>query len=167
MSLMLFEPKPAPQGSEALLLGLLRKRYGQISAGAYRYAYAHHVPNDPAFPTRVADFIAMDCWRSGKFALHGHEIKVSRADWLTELRDPAKAMAFRPYVHYWWLVAAHPSIIQPIELPEGWGLLVRSGTGLRALVKARYQEPRPMPTSMLAALVRAVAKTAREQRIES
>jgi hypothetical protein len=158
----LFTPKPVPQGTEALLLSLLRRRYTQVTFSAHRYAFAEHVPDDPAFPSRIADFIACDCWRSGKFALHGCEVKVSRADWLAELHHPEKALAFRPYMNYWWLVIAHPSIVHSGELPDGWGVLVKKGPRLVAVVKAPYREARPLPTDMLAALMRGVAKTARE-----
>ena len=116
----LFTPKPVPQGTEALLLSLLRRRYTQVTFSAHRYAFAEHVPDDPAFPSRIADF------------------------------------------NYWWLVIAHPSIVHSGELPDGWGVLVKKGPRLVAVVKAPYREARPLPTDMLAALMRGVAKTARE-----
>src|SRR4051812_18306594 len=40
---------------------------------------------------RSADAIAMSVWPSRGLELHGFEVKVSRGDWLRELREPAKA----------------------------------------------------------------------------
>src|SRR3546814_12197781 len=76
-------------------------RYGN----GYRWAYAEHVKSETGFAIhkklRVADAIAIDCWTSKGQEIHGHEVKVSRSDWLAELRDPDKAEAFRPYVNRW------------------------------------------------------------------
>jgi len=32
----------------------------------------------------------MDLWPSGGLEIHGHEVKVSRSDWLRELKEPEK-----------------------------------------------------------------------------
>ncbi|GAA4120556.1 hypothetical protein GCM10022215_24320 [Nocardioides fonticola] len=87
---------------------------------------------------------------------HGHEVKVSRSDWLTELRDPSKADAFRPYVHGWWLVAADASIVRD-DLPAGWGLMVPHGPHtLRVVVPAPLNpRPLPLPPPMVGAFLRA------------
>ncbi|MFI5426079.1 hypothetical protein [Aeromicrobium sp. UC242_57] len=37
-----------------------------------------------------------DRWWIKAPIFHGHEVKVSRSDWLTELRDPTKAETFPP-----------------------------------------------------------------------
>lgn len=138
------------------MVKLLARRYNFESAGARRYAVAAHVPSAPVGPLRVCDFMAIDCWRSGNFAVHGHEIKISRSDWLKELRDPSKAESFKRYCHYWWLVVPDLSIVRGDTLPPGWGLLVGETT-LRAAKVAVPQKPVPMPTSTNVALLRAVA----------
>ncbi|SKV43854.1 Uncharacterised protein [Mycobacteroides abscessus subsp. massiliense] len=53
----------------------------------------------------------------------GHELKVSRADWLNELNKPGKADQWADQCHAWWLVVSDPSIVQEGELPPGWGLM--------------------------------------------
>lgn len=156
---------PVVRITEAEMIDRLVARYTRISMNAHRYAFADHVPTRPGFPDRVADFMAIDCYSAGpwpnrRHEIHGHEIKVSRSDWLTELRDPSKSEAFRPYCHRWWLVVSDASFVRDGELPEGWGLLVRQGSSVRALKKAPLLEPEPMPTPMTAAFARAVAKTA-------
>ncbi|ACI06275.1 gp61 [Mycobacterium phage Brujita] len=70
--------------------------------------------------------------------LVGHELKVSRADWLNELNKPGKADAWADQCHQWWLVVSDPSIVHEGELPEGWGLMSpgKSKTRMAVHVKA-------------------------------
>lgn len=55
--------------------------------------------------------------------LVGHELKVSRADWLRELNRPGKADGWADECHQWWLVVSDPLIVKDGELPPGWGLM--------------------------------------------
>ncbi|MFB7890319.1 hypothetical protein ACFCZ3_19935 [Cellulosimicrobium cellulans] len=70
--------------------------------------------------------------------LVGHEVKASRADWLTELSKPGKADAWAFQCHEWWLVTV-PGVVQDGELPDGWGLMVpgRSKTRMQIVTPAR------------------------------
>ena len=167
--------------TERQMLDLLHRRYSQVNPGnGARYACAEHVKNQAGFDARrCADFIAVDCWPTGGIRLHGHEVKVSRSDWLHELKQPDKAEAFKRYMDHWWLVVPDAAIVKPGELPEGWGLLVlsrRSSTGswpnyhaarteecLRAKVKAPQLAAEPMPKEMLATLMRSTVKTAKRR----
>jgi hypothetical protein len=81
------------------------------------------------------DLLAVCAWASGDFDLHGHELKVSRADWLRELRKPTKADAGMARCDYWWL-AAPPGVAYPQELPEGWGFLELRGQNVRRVTQA-------------------------------
>lgn len=151
--------------TERDMLDLLNQRYGQIYGNGPRYCRAEHVKNQLGhYHSRTADYFAVHLWPGipvGKdHAIIGHEVKVSRSDWLAELRDPEKAEAFRPYVHQWYLVVSDRNIVKPGELPEGWGLMALQGTKLRVITPAPRQEPLPMPLTMTAALLRATAKTA-------
>lgn len=153
--------------TERDMLDLLAARYTAVRQGtlADRWVRAEHVQSRLGHNLkRVADFIAADKYPGIPYgrdlAFHGHEVKVSRADWLTELRDPEKAEAFRPYMHYWWLVVPDASIVKSGELPEGWGLLVQSGTRLRAKILAPRQTPAPMPVDLSITLMAAAARTA-------
>lgn len=65
--------------------------------------------------------------------LRGHEIKVSRADWLTELGKHHKASVWADTCHEFWLVTPLASIVHPGELPPGWGHMV-PGRGRRMSV---------------------------------
>lgn len=131
--------------SERDILELLHQRYSKTYSGARRFAVAEHVSN---MQNRIADFIAVDSWPVSDFALHGHEIKVSRGDWLAELRQPDKSEAFKRYMDYWWLVVPDRDIVKPGELPAGWGLLAPGRRGgasyARASVPHAYS-PIPFP----------------------
>ena len=83
---------------------------------------------------RRIDAVAVNLWASDGYTLHGHEIKVSRSDLLTELADPAKAQAGQRVCDAWWLVLASKDLLRPTdELPPEWGVLVASGGTLRRL----------------------------------
>ena len=103
---------------------------------------------------RYADALAMSLWPSRGHDLHGFEIKVSRADWLRELRNPDKADAIFNFCNYWWLVTSE-GVVQGGELPSTWGLLVHRGRGLRTVAPApALSPPRPPSLPFLASILR-------------
>lgn len=149
--------------TERDMLDLLLARYNTERQGtiADRWTRAEHVRStqDYRYTVSVADFIAIDKYSSSQ-AIHGHEVKVSRADWLTELRDPTKAERVKRYCNFWWLVVSDPAIVKDGELPEGWGLMVKSGKKLRAKVKAPALTPEPLTLDFVAGLTAAAQRTA-------
>jgi len=177
-------PAPVPltrlRETERSMLDRLRVRYGRtFKNGDYvgrQYVIAEHVPTKPGtyVGDRIADAIVLDTWSTppaeiteaererrewgARQSIHGFEVKVSRSDWLTELRDPEKAEAWARYCHYFWLVASSKDIVRD-DLPDGWGLLVPHGASLRVVRKPRRRDPIPMPTTIVVALARAVRKT--------
>ncbi|MFV8160828.1 hypothetical protein ACNQVK_01505 [Mycobacterium sp. 134] len=156
--------------TERDMLDLLLARYTAIRRGtvADRWVRAEHVASDLGHRrtgvSKVADFVAADKYPGMPYgtalALHGHEVKVSRSDWLTELRDPTKAEAVKRYMHHWWLVVPDADIVKPGELPDDWGLLVKSGNKLRAKVAAPRLAPGPVPLDFTIALMAAATRTA-------
>ena len=157
-----FPGPPAPAGvTERTMLDALHRRYGAVLGNGRRYVVAEHVRSHASFDARrTADFVALDTWKSGKFDLHGHEVKISRSDWLRELAEPEKAGEFTPWMNRWWVVIADPSIVRPGELPAAWGLLVLRGSTLAAARTAPRRETPLLPPTRFAALMRAVQKTA-------
>jgi hypothetical protein len=157
------EPEKA-RFTERDMLDLIHARYSVDAGNGPRYVVAEHVRNQGGFgweaTLRTADAIAVDLWPSSGHLIHGFEVKVSRSDWLTELRDPEKCEAFKPYCHHWWLVVPDASIVRD-DLPVGWGLLSIGGDGrLRIRRRAPKLDPQPMPFTMTAAMLRAASKTA-------
>lgn len=145
--------------TESDMLNLLTQRYNADFGNGRRYVCARHVRSQAGFDARTADFIAMDTWAT-RLALHGHEIKTSRADWLTELKQPEKSGEFIPWMNYWWLVISDASFVHEGELPDGWGLMAVVGGSLRIVRQAPRRDARALPPTRLAALLRAVVKTA-------
>lgn len=87
------------------------------------------------------DFMSVACWQSMGYAVHGHEIKVSRADWLRELKAPEKSMVNRPFCDFWWL-AAPKGIAKEDEIPEGWGFMEWNGYRFEIVIPAPPLRPR-------------------------
>lgn len=149
--------------TEREMLDLLLARYNTERRGtiADRWVRAEHVRSSQNWNrfVSVADFIAIDKYASSQ-AIYGHEVKVSRSDWLTELRDPEKAERIKQFCHYWYLVVPDASIVKPGELPECWGLMVKAGDKLRAQVKAPTLDPIPLSLDFVAGLTAAVQRTA-------
>lgn len=151
---------PIEKYTERQMLDLLNLRYAAVSPGnGARFARAEHVRSHAGFDaTRTADYVAMDLWPSKGLPLHGHEVKVSRSDWLTELKHPEKAEQFKQFMDYWWLVVSDPGIVRD-DLPPGWGLMVRKGLRLQVVRSAPRLSPALIPRTFLACLLRAVATT--------
>lgn len=185
---LLGDPIPAPPvHTERSMLDRLNARYHKPyrngATKGVRFIRAEHVSTSAGFVSyagqdRIADYIAVDMfqppaehctereleagrWQRANGSIHGHEVKVSRSDWLSELRDPTKAERWMRHCHHWWLVA--PRDVVRNDLPDGWGLLVPQGESLRIAVRAPRRDPEPMEPTMVASLMRAAVKT--EKRI--
>lgn len=157
-----------PRITEADVLGWLHARYPDrdrdLHGNGQRWVYATHVRSHPGFyATREADAVAVDLWPSNRNAVHGHEVKVSRADWLAELRQPEKHVPVARYCDYWWLVVPERRIALPDELPTGWGMILAGPDGTRVLKSAPRRDPEPMPRGFVACMMRAAVKTERRR----
>lgn len=92
---------------------------------------------------------------SGRILI-GHEIKVSRSDWLHELAEVGKADAWADQCHAWYVVAP-PGIVKAEELPPDWGLMVPGPSQTRMKVEKRaavHQDRQPDWTTVLSILSR-------------
>lgn len=138
-----------------MFLRLRAKLVGAQNGNGPAHALIAQVRNDAGFSaTRTLDAMSMSLWPSRGLALTGYEIKCSRSDWLTELRNPAKAEAFTPYLDHFYLVVADKKIVHDGELPETWGLMAPHGKGLTTVVKAPKLEAVDIDRGMLAAMLR-------------
>lgn len=107
---------------------------------------------------RAADAVAMSLWPSRGLAIEGIEIKVSRSDWLRELKAPAKAESIAHRCNAWWIATA-PGVIRG-DLPPGWGHMELNQRGelatvVQAPTTATYD---PVDRRFLAAILRGAAK---------
>ena len=151
-----------PKVTEHDVLTWLRDRYAARHGNGDRWAFATGVRSAAGFDaTRTADAVAMDLWPSKGLALHGHEVKVSRSDWLRELKQPEKWKPVGQYMDRWWVVVPDVAIVRPGELPSEWGLIVATADGTRIVKQAPPLARKAVSRTFLAALLRAVACTAR------
>lgn len=103
---------------------------------------------------RWADAVAMNLWPSRGMEIHGFEIKVSRSDWLSELKNPEKSEPVQRYCDRWWIVCP-AGIIKPGELPATWGHYEVDASGkITQVVAAPKLEAVPVTRSFMAAMFR-------------
>jgi len=113
--------------------------------------------------TRRVDAIVCQTFPSRGLWLAGVEIKCQRGDWLSELRNPAKADAIHKYCDQWFM-ATPPDIIRPGELPDGWGhVVVSEYSAPRVRVKPK---PNPNVVALDVGFVAAVLRRADESGAE-
>ncbi|NQZ76752.1 MAG: hypothetical protein HRT61_11740 [Ekhidna sp.] len=103
---------------------------------------------------RRADAICMNIWPSKGYVIHGFEIKVSRADFLHEMKDITKSEEIGQYCDYWWL-ATPSGLVDVREVPEKWGLIELTKGGMRIKKQApRKDAPKEIPRHFMAAMLR-------------
>jgi hypothetical protein len=176
MDQMTFETEPASRGprngrpaaptmTTAQLMEALRASYGAPKNLADRHISDGTAPEilveevtAPGSNRRI-DLVRIGLWQSRGHQITAYELKVSRSDWLRELEDPAKAEAWWRFCHQFYIVAP-PGVVDPEELPEGWGLMVpptgRSRTKkFRVVVKAEVRQPQVTPALVAAIVSRA------------
>lgn len=127
---------------------MLRKRYA-----APEWAIMEEVAPETGGGTRYADAIAVNLWRSRGHAIHGFEVKVSRSDWLRELKAPEKAEPVFRYCDHWFIVAPR-GVVKDGELPPTWGLFEVRASGLVAVKPAPKLEAQPITRAFFASMMR-------------
>src|SRR5438128_1984050 len=91
---------------------------------APEYALLYEVAKGTgSYGGRYADAVAMSLYPSRGLYLSGFEVKTSRSDWLSEMKNPKKADDIGKYCDFWYLVVGSNSIVKPGELPLTWGLI--------------------------------------------
>lgn len=136
------------------IIEALRLKYCQPE-----WAFFTEVPNGTGYQAnRRADAIAMNMWPSRGLELRVFEVKVSRSDLITELKQPAKAEAFRQYCDSFYLVTPC-GLTKGLDIPKGWGVLEITKGGVRLKTECeRNENPKPLDRSFIAGLMRSAAK---------
>ena len=144
-------PKKLPNMTTAQVRDAVKRKFCQPEWTALfevRNGAGHHA-------NRSADCIAMNTYPSRGLNLVGIEIKVSRSDFLSELKKPEKAEAFYKYCDRWWLITGPNVVNDTSEIPENWGWMIAQKSGLRIRKEApRNKDVTPMPRTFLAAMMR-------------
>ena len=119
--------EPATKLSTPALGDLLRAKYPRD-----RYALFFDVPDAVGLDQRRRiDALAFGIWQSVGREIQGFELKVSRSDWLRELKQVNKADPFIAICDRFWLVTADSSIAKIDEVPACWGWMSATANGLR------------------------------------
>lgn len=122
---------------------------------APQWATFFEVRDDAGFNARrSADAIAVNTWPSMGLAIHGFEVKVSRADFLREMKEPEKSAAIQRFCDHWWLAVSDTTIAAASEVPANWGLLVLTGKKLVTKKQAPKLAPLPLDRGFVASLLR-------------
>lgn len=107
------------------------------------------------------DVVSMQTWPSKKLIITGYEVKATRPDWLRELDNPEKNVAWQKQCHEWYIVAPK-DVLKLEELPEGWGLLVPRGKdSLRIAVRSEKIGVETISLDLMAAVFRAAGNERR------
>lgn len=121
--------------------------------------------NHPRRCLRRLDAFAISAWASTGYRRVAYEIKVSRSDWLNELRDPEKSWQGRNLSNQFYF-ALGPGVYRKgdvAKLPPGCGILeVLSGADVRRIRTARVRDAEPMPTEFVIGLMRRLAQMRQE-----
>ena len=118
---------PESKLSTPQLAALLREKYPRE-----KYALIFDVPDAVSLDQkRRIDAVAFGCWASLGRRIEGFELKVSRSDWLRELRQVDKADPFVAICDLFWLVTADTKVAKLEEIPAAWGWMAATKSGLR------------------------------------
>lgn len=123
-----------------------------------KYIALTQVASSTGGANNIADVMVIGAWHSSGNELEGFEVKVSRADWLNEIKNPDKCVASKKYCHRWWLVIADASMVKDGELPEDWGMMAVVNGQLKVIKKAPLLKPVPVAMDFVASLLRTDAR---------
>lgn len=106
----------------------------------------------------IADVMVLGAWHSSGNLLEGFEVKVSRADWLNEVKNPDKSKPTKQYCDRWWLVIADQNMVKEGELPDDWGMMAVVDGQLKVIKNAPKLDSVPMSHDFVASLLRTDAR---------
>lgn len=162
--LPLEEPTKNGKKSEPLTTGAVLDLIETRFSDRGEHVVLFDVPNIVGMQqARRCDAVAIGMWKRSGYLIHGFEVKVSRGDWLRELKDTSKADPFMSQVDRWWLVTGDIDIAKPLEIPEYWGWMNASKTGLRVQRPPKALNAEPQPETMRRAWAYALIQRAEKR----
>lgn len=142
------------------LTNMVISKYGALhgAENLSKYIALTQVASSTGGANNIADIMILGAWHSSGNLLEGFEVKVSRADWLNEVKRPGKCLPSKKYCHKWWLVIADASMVKEGELPHDWGMMVVENGALKLIKKAPLLAPEPLTADFVASLLRTDAR---------
>lgn len=149
MTDLLTQIEPAAKVTSSMVKAAIRLAF---AAPAYQTFF--EVSNQTGYNiTTYADAVSVGIWPSTGHEIHGFEVKVSRGDFLNEMKNPGKSMPIFKHCHRWSLVCP-AGMVKADELPLNWGLYSFNDGKVRQTKKAPLLTPEPMTPGFVASLVR-------------
>lgn len=142
------------------LTAMVVNKYGgeRAAENLAKYIPLTQVAASTGGANNIADVMVLGAWRSSGNLLEGFEVKVSRSDWMNEVKDPNKCLATKRYCDRWWLVIADKDMVKDGELPEDWEMMSVVDGALKIIKKAPILSPIPMSHDFVASLLRTDAR---------
>lgn len=142
------------------LTHMVANKYGGENGAANlgKYIVLTQVAASTGGANNIADLMVLGAWHSSGNEVEGFEVKVSRADWLNEVKNPNKCLPNKQYCHRWWLVIADQAMVKDGELPADWGMMAVVNGQLKVIKKAPKLEPVPLAVDFVASLLRTDAR---------
>lgn len=107
-----------------------------------------------------ADGFLIELWPSKSFERTAFEYKVSRADFLGEIKNPQKRQSAKSYSNYFYIVTANGIVAGREEIPQDCGWLEYDGEKIVNRVMAPRLPPSDMVDwSFVCSLLRGVRKS--------
>jgi hypothetical protein len=130
-----------PQGGGAVFLRQVRNNTGATSQ------------------VRTIDGLRIDMWPSRGLTVDAYEVKVSKSDLLHEIADPRKSDVWMALSHRFWLAVPTLKIIEGVDVPHTWGIILAQRSGTRIHRDAPRRPLDGVPIAAFAAAMRAAAQT--------
>lgn len=128
-----------------------------------RWIYITELPTTTNYYSsrRIIDAFAMALWSSYNYERIAYEIKISRADWLSELRQPQKRARAIALSNRFFFVLA-PNIYKKGDLPKDiCGILeITPEKHIKLIHRAKRRMVKSMPIDFIAALARRIKQEA-------
>lgn len=150
-------PEPgAPTASD--ILWALRRRYSAGWSTFPEFALAADMGDwkrGDRTCSRI-DLLAVSFANSIHYGVDAIEIKVSRADFLSEIRDPGKRAPAEAVANSCWFAVAE-NVCEPQDVPDPWGLYIYSKKGRLARKKDAVRREVDRPRWFIGHLARRAA----------
>jgi len=128
----------------AMILDALRKRHSKgedINSEQFAFFDELRFSTGGFIGPTAIDAWAMAVWPSLGFETYSFEVKVSRGDFLRELRNPGKRKPSMLISNYYYFVISGVDVATPSEIPEGCGLMVAGWNGDEVRILTKLPAP--------------------------
>lgn len=138
--------------------GFIRYNIGAKGRTSMEMRKAHDPHHDPADnPEARIDLFAMDTRPSKSFRRIAYEVKVSIADFRSEVNNPDKRAAAMAVTNQFTFAVPEGLVIAPADVPDDCGLVVVKADGRLSRSKpAPWRDVGDPPVSFLASIARRI-----------